>query len=498
MKKTFAILLTLALLLGIAPFALAGENHEAHYLSVSETTKAPADDGLKIESAAAGRSAVSDEKEQSPRAKIQTPDEAITNVLSLDTPVTVAATGETWFSFTPESTGIYVFDFEGPIGWGEINFCDRHMNDHRIYESNRVIDEIPGGETRYLFLTTRSGEITANVTALENIGAQPLTLNTPVTVTGTDWQYFTYIPSREGDYYFVGKNNDSFSVREHLQNGVCSSEYGDDIVVERYCDAGWIYILAVKGDNAEATGTFVLMPRADFLASVAQPIELDTPTDVADGFRHYYFFTPQISGVYIFSNRTGNTVYIYYEERGTDHFKLGTGIVGHKLAAGTTYYFSMIGTDDTVTLTRTENCGHYHTYYLGEIAPTRSEHGHKAGLFCDFCCEYISGGEVIHNQYGPRTVIKEATAEEEGEVEIVCTVCGGVGLYALEKLEADPEQPGEPQTDPVTDDGDDNNSDNDDNGSGGKGGGIVDSFRRLAKGIVNFFLRLIKWLGGGK
>lgn len=71
MKKTFAILLTLALLLGIAPFALAGENHEAQYLSVSETTKAPADDGLKIESAAAGRSAVSDEKEQSPRAKVR-------------------------------------------------------------------------------------------------------------------------------------------------------------------------------------------------------------------------------------------------------------------------------------------------------------------------------------------------------------------------------------------------------------------------------------------
>ena len=112
--------------------------------------------------------------------------------------------------------------------------------------------------------------------------------------------------------------------------------------------------------------------------------------------------------------------------------------------------------------------GHQHTATVAETEPTRTAHGYTEGEFCSDCQTFISGHEVIHNQYGERTEIKPATVDEEGEVEIVCTVCGGKGLYALEKLE----KPGQKDDD--------------------------NFFRKLAKGVINFFLRLIKWLGGGK
>ena len=72
--------------------------------------------------------------------------------------------------------------------------------------------------------------------------------------------------------------------------------------------------------------------------------------------------------------------------------------------------------------------------------------------------------------------MKEATESEEGEVYIVCTVCGESGLYALEKLphtEPQPEQP----------------SDN------GGNPNIIERIRMFAKSIVDWFLRLIRWVG---
>ncbi len=117
--------------------------------------------------------------------------------------------------------------------------------------------------------------------------------------------------------------------------------------------------------------------------------------------------------------------------------------------------------------------GHAHTRTVAATEPTRRVHGFTEGVFCDDCQTYISGHEVIHNQLGSRHVVKPATETEEGEVEIVCTVCGETGLYALDKLEPEPEQ------------GDSDSS----------GNPVLDFFRQLANGIMSFFLRLIKWLG---
>ena len=122
--------------------------------------------------------------------------------------------------------------------------------------------------------------------------------------------------------------------------------------------------------------------------------------------------------------------------------------------------------------------GHRHTHTVAATEPTRRAHGYTEGVFCDDCQTYLSGHEVIHNQLGASEIVKEPTETEEGEAEIYCTVCGGKGLYAIEKLEPEPEQPAQQ---------DNGNSKDDDN-----------FFRKLAKGVINFFLRLIKWIGGGK
>lgn len=114
--------------------------------------------------------------------------------------------------------------------------------------------------------------------------------------------------------------------------------------------------------------------------------------------------------------------------------------------------------------------------------PTAASHGFTAGVYCPDCSTWLSGHEVIHNQLGERTVIKEATETEEGEVIIVCTVCSESGLYALEKLQP-ADQPAQPEQQ---------------SGSGGFFSNIVEGIRRAASGFINVFLRLIRWLGGKK
>ena len=121
---------------------------------------------------------------------------------------------------------------------------------------------------------------------------------------------------------------------------------------------------------------------------------------------------------------------------------------------------------------------HKNAYEVAETQPTATAHGHKAGVYCPDCDTWISGHEVIHNQLGAREVIKEATVDEEGEVYIVCTVCGETGLYATPKLD-----PSENPTQP------------DDTGEPTGGMNIVEHIKNFAKSIVDWLLRLIRWIG---
>ena len=121
---------------------------------------------------------------------------------------------------------------------------------------------------------------------------------------------------------------------------------------------------------------------------------------------------------------------------------------------------------------------HKNAQDVAEAAPTATAHGYTAGVFCPDCNTWLSGHDVIHNQRGDREVVKEATESEEGEVYIVCTVCGESGLYALEKL---------PHTEPQPEQPSDHDNDSSPN--------LFERIRRFAKSIVDWFLRLIRWVG---
>ncbi|MBR5424496.1 MAG: hypothetical protein IK108_10835 [Clostridia bacterium] len=122
---------------------------------------------------------------------------------------------------------------------------------------------------------------------------------------------------------------------------------------------------------------------------------------------------------------------------------------------------------------------HRNAYEVAASQPTAVAHGHEAGVYCPDCDTWLSGHEVIHNRLGVYQIIKEATVDEEGEAYIVCTVCGETGLYAVPKLDP-PETPEGPEQ-PEQQDGGSMN--------------IVERIKAFAKSIVDWLLRLIRWIG---
>ena len=119
-------------------------------------------------------------------------------------------------------------------------------------------------------------------------------------------------------------------------------------------------------------------------------------------------------------------------------------------------------------LLRIKTCGHTNVEEVPETPATSAKHGYTAGVRCAECGEWLSGHEVIHNTLGERIELIPPTATTEGQVKIVCTVCGETGLYSI---------------DPVT-------KQNDPEGTG-----IIASIRKAIQSVVNWVLRLIKWLG---
>ena len=119
--------------------------------------------------------------------------------------------------------------------------------------------------------------------------------------------------------------------------------------------------------------------------------------------------------------------------------------------------------------------GHQNTVTVSAKEATYDEHGYKEGVFCTDCETWISGHEVIHNTFGEREIVREATEDEPGEMIITCTVCGERGLYEYSYQAQD------------------NDSDEEDSNPT-----IGERIRKAVRGIINVFLRLIKWLGGNK
>ena len=117
---------------------------------------------------------------------------------------------------------------------------------------------------------------------------------------------------------------------------------------------------------------------------------------------------------------------------------------------------------------------HSHAQNVAATEATETAHGFTAGVWCPDCETWVSGHEVVHNAFGAQTVIKPATEEEEGLVDIVCTVCGETVRYTAEKL---------PHTEPQP------------SGTGDSGNGFWMRIQSFFRGIIDWFLRLFKWLG---
>ena len=132
---------------------------------------------------------------------------------------------------------------------------------------------------------------------------------------------------------------------------------------------------------------------------------------------------------------------------------------------GTTWYHPY--RDNFVSVLPALN--HCNAYEVPATEATETEHGYTAGVWCPDCETWVSGHAVIHNHLGEQRVIKEPTGTEEGIVEIRCTVCGGWGRYTVDPTGSQP---------------DDDNS-----------GGFWVQIQSFFRGIIDWFLRLFKWLG---
>ncbi len=133
---------------------------------------------------------------------------------------------------------------------------------------------------------------------------------------------------------------------------------------------------------------------------------------------------------------------------------------------------------DNVKIHRVEYIDGHYIEYVDATEATATEHGYTAGVYCVDTDTWFSGHEVVHNTLGERTVVKEPTEDEPGECVIVCTVCGESGLYAMEPYSPHGPQPDDPD-------------DPDDPGNPGEQSHLP----RFLKSIVDWFLRLIRWLG---
>lgn len=113
--------------------------------------------------------------------------------------------------------------------------------------------------------------------------------------------------------------------------------------------------------------------------------------------------------------------------------------------------------------------GHPNARFCGETAATDAEHGHTEGVFCPDCGEWLSG-EVIHNTLGEWTYLDEYTEDGNQKVIIVCTVCGESGLYEMVPVVPEPTEEN----------------------------GLIPTIEKALRSVIEFILRLIRWLQGIK
>ncbi len=103
------------------------------------------------------------------------------------------------------------------------------------------------------------------------------------------------------------------------------------------------------------------------------------------------------------------------------HTTTGGDLTLYKRASGTVYY-------STVAVP----CEHANTKQIPAVAPSCTESGFTAGVYCEDCASYISGHEkVTALGHSYTAVVTEPTATEKGFTTYTCTICSDsyVGNY---------------------------------------------------------------------
>ena len=92
----------------------------------------------------------------------------------------------------------------------------------------------------------------------------------------------------------------------------------------------------------------------------------------------------------------------------------GTGMTLYKLSGGTVYYTTSIG----------GGCQHVNTSNVSAVAPSCTQGGFTAGVYCKDCKSYISGHEKVGSTgHNYKAVVTPATENEKGYTTYTCSNC---------------------------------------------------------------------------
>jgi len=132
------------------------------------------------------------------------------------------------------------------------------------------------------------------------------------------------------------------------------------------------------------------------------------------------------------------TDYAKWSYSGTSTYEFINGGNGRYLHRNTNYGFACYdsSTGGALTLykrtgrtvyytTYTNACAHTNTVMVAATAPTCTENGYTAGIYCNGCQSYLSGHAVVSAKgHSYESVVTPPTATENGYTTYTCTACG--------------------------------------------------------------------------
>lgn len=104
------------------------------------------------------------------------------------------------------------------------------------------------------------------------------------------------------------------------------------------------------------------------------------------------------------------------------------------------------------TCGRSIQCGHGKTELRSVLTPTCTEGGYSGDSYCVYCDSLLASGEALTatgHSYGEWVVTQEATAEQTGEQEHTCTICGYTEAQQIPVTQPPATEPEPTETEPA-------------------------------------------------